>query len=204
MSAEENILVVPRHVFDRLGAFEGLSFEPQRYMASFLDPACNRFLPRGAAENDPTHKQLIPYLVIRHGDRVLCYTRGKSGGEARLHARMSIGIGGHINDGDTQAAHFDGRAYFRAVERELHEELEIPGGYRQRIAALLNDDSNEVGRVHLGVVHLVEVDSPEIRPREEAISGLRFASAEELVPQRDRLESWSRICLDGLARLLRG
>ena len=204
MSAEENILVVPRRVFDRLGAFEGLNFEPQRYMASFLDPACNRFLPRGAAENDPTHKQLIPYLVIRHGDRVLCYTRGKSGGETRLHARMSIGIGGHINDGDTQAAHFDGQAYFRAVERELHEELEIPGGYRQRIAALLNDDSNEVGRVHLGVVHLVEVDSPEIRPREEAISALRFASAEELVPQRDRLESWSRICLDGLARLLRG
>lgn len=202
MSAEENILVVPRPVFDRLGSFQGLGFEPDRYMAAFLDPACNLFLPRSAAEQDPTHKQLIPYLVIRHGNRVLCYTRGKSGGEARLHAKMSIGIGGHINDGDTHAAHFDEAAYFRAVERELHEELEIAGGYRQRIAALLNDDSNEVGRVHLGVVHLVEVDSPDIRPREDAIRDLEFLTAEELAPRREQLESWSQICLGGLARLL--
>ena len=202
MSAEENILVVPRSVFDRLGPFEGLSFNPERYMPSFLDPANNLFLPRGAAEDDPTHKQLIPYLVLHHGNRVLCYTRGKAGGEARLHAKMSIGIGGHINDGDTHAAHFDEAAYFRAVERELHEELEIPGAYRQRIAALLNDDSNEVGRVHLGVVHLIEVDSSDIRPREDAIRDLRFLEAAELSPLRDRLESWSQICLDGLGQLL--
>lgn len=202
MSAEENILVVPRAVFDRLGPFEGLSFDPERYMPSFLDPANNLFLPRGAAEDDPTHKQLIPYLVLHHGHRVLCYTRGKAGGEARLHAKMSIGIGGHINDGDTHAAHFDEAAYFRAVERELHEELEIPGAYRQRIAALLNDDSNDVGRVHLGVVHLIEVDSPDIRPREDAIRDLRFLEVAELRPLRDRLESWSQICFDGLAQLL--
>jgi predicted NUDIX family phosphoesterase len=202
MPAEENILVVPRPVFDRLGAFEGLSFESDRYMDALLDPAHNLFLPRSAAENDPTHKQLIPYLVVRHGDRVLCYTRGQAGGEARLHAKMSIGIGGHINDGDTHARHFDEAAYFRAVERELHEELEIPGSYRQRIAALLNDDSNDVGRVHLGIVHLVEVDSPEVRPREEAIGNPRFLTAAELAPHRDRLESWSQICFDGLERLL--
>ena len=202
MSAEENSLVVPRPVFDQLGAFEGLAFEPERYIKAFLDPANNLFLPRGAAEEDPTHKQLIPYLILHHGDRVLCYTRGKAGGEARLHAKMSIGIGGHINDGDTHAEHFDESAYFRAVERELHEELHIPGTYRQRIAALLNDDSNDVGRVHLGVVHLIEVDSTDIRPREDAIRDLRFVTAEELDPQRDRLESWSRICCDGLDRLL--
>jgi predicted NUDIX family phosphoesterase len=202
MSAEENILVVPRAVFDRLGAFDGLAFEPEPYIKAFLDPANNLFLPRSAAENDPTHKQLIPYLVLHHGDRVLCYTRGKAGGEARLHAKMSIGIGGHINDGDTHAEHFDQAAYFRAVERELHEELVIPGGYRQRIAALLNDDSNDVGRVHLGVVHLIEVDSMDIQPREEAIRDLRFVTAGELAPLRDRLESWSQICFDGLGSLL--
>jgi predicted NUDIX family phosphoesterase len=204
MPAEENILAVPRRVFDRLGSFEGLCFEPDRYLSAFLDPAHNLFLPRGAAENDPTHKQLIPYLVLHHGDRVLCYTRGKSGGEGRLHARMSIGIGGHINDGDTHDAPFDEAAYFRAVGRELHEELHIPGGYRQRVAALLNDDSNDVGRVHLGVVHLVEVDAPDVRPREDAIGDPVFLGAEELAPLRGRLESWSQICLDGLGRLLRG
>jgi predicted NUDIX family phosphoesterase len=202
MSAEENILVVPRPVFDRLGAFQGLCLDPGRYVSALLDPAHNLFLPRSAAEQDPTHKQLIPYLVLHHGDRVLCYTRGKSGGESRLHAKMSIGIGGHINDGDTQAAHFDEAAYFRAVERELHEELEIPGAYRQRIAALLNDESNEVGRVHLGVVHLIEVGSPEIRPREDAIRDIEFLTASELAPRRERLESWSQICLGGLEQLL--
>jgi predicted NUDIX family phosphoesterase len=203
MSAEENILVVPRPVFERLGAFEGLAFAPEAYIKDFLDPANNLFLPRSAAENDPTHKQLIPYLVLHHGDHVLCYTRGKAGGEARLHAKMSIGIGGHINDGDTHAEHFDEAAYFRAVERELHEELVIPGGYHQRIAALLNDDSNDVGRVHLGVVHLIEVDSTDIQPREDAVRDLRFVPAEELAPLRDRLESWSQICFDGLEHLLR-
>jgi len=202
MPPVENILVVPRRIFEQLGAFEGLSFEADRYMAAFLDPGSNLFLPRPAAEQDPTHKQIIPYLVVRSGNRVLCYTRGKSGGESRLHAKMSIGIGGHINDGDTQAEHFDETAYRRAIERELHEELEIPGSYRQRPVALLNDDSNDVGRVHLGIVHLVEVDSTEVRPREDAIHSPEFLTAAELEARRDRLESWSQICLGGLARLL--
>lgn len=203
MSASvENILVVPRGVFEALGAFEGLSFEADRYLASFLDPRNNLFLPRPAAEDDPGHKQIIPYLVLRHGNRVLCYTRGKSGGEARLHAKMSIGIGGHINDGDAHAEHFDRASYLRAVERELHEELDIPGGYRQKPVAVLNDDSNDVGRVHLGVVHLVDVGTTEIRPREDAIADPVFLTAEELRERRDRLETWSQICLGGLDRLL--
>jgi predicted NUDIX family phosphoesterase len=198
----ENILVVPRHVFETLGAFQGLSLEADRYLAAFLDPQNNLFLPRPSAEEDPSHKQIIPYLVLRHGDRVLGYTRGKSGGEARLHAKMSIGIGGHMNDGDTHATHFDRAAYLRAVERELHEELAIPGAYRQRAVALINDDSNEVGRVHLGIVHLVEVDSTDIRPREDAIRDLTFLTAAELQEQRARLESWSQIVADALPQLL--
>jgi predicted NUDIX family phosphoesterase len=84
----------------------------------------------------------------------------------------------------------------------LHEELEIPGPYRQRAVALINDDSNEVGRVHLGVVHLVEVDSMDIRPREEAIRDLTFLTAAELQEQRNRLESWSQIVADALPQLL--
>lgn len=198
----ENILVVPRPVFEQLGAFQGVSLEADRYLAAFLDPRHNLFLPRPAAENDPTHKQLIPYLVLRHGDRVLCYTRGKSGGESRLHAKMSIGIGGHINDGDSHAAHFDSAAYLRAVERELHEELEIGCGYRHRAVALINDDSNDVGRVHLGVVHLVDLESADVRPREDAIRGLEFLGVAELEARRETLETWSQICLGELDRLL--
>lgn len=197
----ENILCVPRRVFDGLGAFEGLCLEVERYMPVLLDPASNLFLPRPAAEEDPSHKQIIPYLVIRFGNRYLHYVRGKSGGEARLHAKGSIGIGGHINDGDTHAAHFDTAAYNRAVERELHEELFMPSAYRNRIAALLNDDSTEVGRVHLGVVHIIDVDTPEIRPREDAIRDIEFLDDVQLASRRERLEVWSQIVLGGLGRL---
>lgn len=199
---EENILCVPRAVLERLGAFEGLNFEVERYMPVLLDPANNLFLPRSAAEQDPSHKQIIPYLVVRSGDRVLHYVRGKSGGESRLHAKGSIGIGGHINDGDTHAAHFDSAAYDRAVERELNEELVIPPGYSKKVAALLNDDSTEVGRVHLGVVHIIDVGSTDVGAREDAIRDIEFLSASELEPRRERLEVWSQICLGGLSRLL--
>jgi predicted NUDIX family phosphoesterase len=202
MSADENILVVPRAVFDRLGAFQGLNSGATRYMDAFLDPANNLFLPRASAEDDPTHKQLIPYLVLHHGDLVLCYTRGGRGGEARLHAKLSIGIGGHINDGDTHTPHFDREAYFRAVERELHEELELRPPRRQRIVALLNDDSNPVGRVHLGVVHLLELESTDIRAKEEAIGDPLFLTPAELASRRDNLETWSQICLGGLTQWL--
>lgn len=199
---EENILCVPRSVLDGLGSFDGLNFEVDRYMPALLDPANNLFLRRPAAEQDPGFKQLIPYLVVRCGERVLHYVRGKSGGESRLHAKGSIGIGGHINDGDTHATHFDASAYDRAVERELNEELVIPPGYRKKAAALLNDDSTDVGRVHLGIVHVIEVDNTDIRAREDAIRDIEFLSRSALEPRREHLEVWSRICLDGLERLL--
>jgi predicted NUDIX family phosphoesterase len=199
---EENILVIPRSLFDRLGGFQGLNFDVERFLPALLDPANNLFLPRGAAEQDPSHKQIIPYLLIRHAGCILHYTRGKSGGEARLHAKGSIGIGGHINDGDAGEAHFNMAAYQRAVERELNEELDLPHGYKQRIAALLNDDESEVGRVHLGVVHVVEVPSPDIASREDAIRDLEFLTPAELLPRRERLEAWSQICLGGLDRFL--
>lgn len=199
---DEKILCVPRPVLDNLGSFQGLNFEVDRYLPALVDPANNLFLPRSQAEGDPGHKQLIPYLLIRCGTRILHYVRGKSGGESRLHAKGSIGIGGHINDGDTHASHFDSAAYDRAVERELNEELVIAPGYKKRIAALLNDDSTEVGRVHLGIIHVIEVETPEVLAREDAIRDIEFLEAADLQPKRDRLEVWSQICLGGLPRLL--
>ena len=73
----EQILVVPRNLFDELGSFQGMCTEPERYMPSLLDPSNNFFMDREAAEEDPSHKQLIPYALFRHGDRYLHYVRGK-------------------------------------------------------------------------------------------------------------------------------
>ena len=112
MSApHENVLVVRRTLFDQLGSFHGLNFEPQRYLDAILARGNNYFLARATAENDPTHKQIIPYAVLACGDRVLHYVRGKKAGEQRLVAKGSIGIGGHMNDEDESLFAWDEQAY---------------------------------------------------------------------------------------------
>lgn len=198
---EERILVVPRELFDRLGAFEGIAFDVEKYLPHFLDPANNYFLPRSSAEDDPTHKQIIPYAIFRHGKRYLHYVRGGGGGEKRLHAKGSIGIGGHINEDDFAAASLDRDTYTNGVEREIDEELDIDCEHTQKIIALINDDSNDVGRVHLGVVHLFELEGDGVMAAEEGLEQLSFLTLEELEARRESLETWSQICLDGLLRL---
>src|SRR6056297_4102464 len=105
--ADENVLVVKRGLFDQLGAFQGISLEPDRYLPQILNPENNHFLARDLAEDDPSFKQIIPYAIFRHEDRFLHYVRGGKSGEKRLAAKGSIGIGGHINDTDHAAASLD-------------------------------------------------------------------------------------------------
>src|ERR1700733_11866669 len=151
---DEMILVVRRSLFDELGEFQGLNFEIGRYLPALLARANNFFAPRSAAETDPTLKQIIPYTLLVHEGRVLHYVRGKKAGEQRLVAKGSIGIGGHINDHDEGLFAMDRAAYEAAVRREVGEELRVGASYTDHVVALLNDDSNEVGKVHLGVVHV--------------------------------------------------
>lgn len=199
----ENVLVVRRARFDELGSFHGLNLEPEIYLRALLSRGDNFFLSRDAAENDPAYKQLIPYVLIAHGDRVLHYVRGKKAGEQRLVAKGSIGIGGHMNDTDESLFAWDENAYRAGVQREVDEEITIESTYEDKIVALLNDDTSEVGRVHLGIVHLFRLADPKVQKREAMITGLAFLSLEELVARRDNLETWSQICLDSLPRLLR-
>jgi len=200
----EHVLVVPRPLFDQLGSFQGLAFEVDRYLPAFLDPANNYFLQRDEAEHDPTKKQIIPYAIFHHQGRFLRYVRSKKTGEQRLAAKASLGIGGHINSDDDAAASLERSTYLAGVEREVAEELNIEGGWSQRIVALLNDDSNEVGQVHLGVVHLVELETDRVTSNEDTIADVGFFTLEELRAERERLETWSQLCLDGLERLVAG
>src|SRR5204862_8299190 len=131
---------------------------PKRYPDAMLARGNNYFLARAIAESDPSHKQIIPYAILACGDRVLHYVRGKKAGEQRLVAKGSIGIGGHMNDEDESLFAWDEHAYRAGVEREVNEEVKIESSFEDRIVALLNDDSTEVGRVHLGVVHVFNLD----------------------------------------------
>lgn len=199
---EENVLVVRRSLFDELGSFHGLNFEPEKYLGALLSRGNNFFLPRARAENDPTHKQIIPYALIAHGDSVLHYVRGKKAGEQRLVAKGSIGIGGHMNDSDESLFAWDEQAYRAGVEREVNEEIKIESPFEDRIVALLNDDTTEVGRVHLGIVHVFRLAEPKVEKREAMITNLSFRKREELLALRDNLETWSQLCVDSLDRLL--
>jgi len=198
----ENVLVIRRRLFDELGNFHGLNFAPQPYLDAMLSRGNNYFLARATAENDPSHKQIIPYAILACGDRVLHYVRGKKAGEQRLIAKGSIGIGGHMNDQDESLFAWDEQAYRAGVEREVNEEVQIETPFEDRIVALLNDDTTEVGRVHLGVVHVFQLKEPKVQKREAMITNLAFLTKGELEERRESLETWSQICLDHLDRLL--
>jgi len=198
----ENVLVVRRSLFDQLASFQGLNFEPQKYLDAFLSRGNNFFLPRSEAENNPNYKQIIPYALIVFRKTVLHYVRGKKAGEQRLIAKGSIGIGGHMNEGDESLFAMDEQAYRAGVEREVNEEIKIDTPFEDQIVALLNDDSTEVGRVHLGIVHVFKLTEPKVEKREAMITALTFLPKNELLARRETMETWSQICVDSLDRLL--
>src|SRR5678816_1723040 len=199
---DENILVIKRSLFDELGSFQGLNFEAENYLGAILSRGNNFFLPRAQAEKDPAYKQIIPYVLVTVENSVLYYVRGKKAGEQRLVAKGSIGIGGHMNDTDESLFAWDEEAYRAGVQREVNEEIRIETTFDDRIVALLNDDTTEVGRVHLGVVHVFKLDEPKVEKREAVITNLEFLAREELLKRRATLETWSQLCVDQLEKLL--
>jgi len=199
----ENVLVIRRSLFDELGSFQGLNFGPEKYLKAILSRGSNFFIPRPEAETNPAYKQIIPYALIAFEKTVLHYVRGKKAGEQRLVAKGSIGIGGHMNETDESLFAMDEEAYRAGVEREVNEEINIDTSFEDRIVALLNDDSTEVGLVHLGIVHIFKLKEPKVQKREAMITSLGFLTREELMARRGSLETWSQICLDSLERLLR-
>ncbi len=197
----EQVLVVPRTLLEELGMFQGLRTEGlDAAVERLLDPASHFFMDRAAAEEDSSHKQIIPYCIFRCGSRILHYTRGKAGGESRLHAKISVGVGGHVNPIDMGEGRTGAEAYHAAVTREIEEELDLSGTHSHRIIALLNDESNLVGQVHLGIVHLVDLPTEEVTSREDALTDLGFSELSYLQGDGyERLETWSQFCIRHLA-----
>jgi predicted NUDIX family phosphoesterase len=199
----EQVLVVPTKVFHRLGHFQGFSADTSRYLPELLDERHTSYHPRAEMEQDPSFKQLIPYVVFRYldtagGDTVFQYTRGKGQGEGRLHSKRSIGVGGHISADDMNAVKGHHAVYAGGMRRELEEEVMIDTPYTEHCVGLINDDETEVGRVHLGVVHLIDVAEPKVIPRESEIIEAGFRPVRELLADLSGFETWSQICLKAL------
>lgn len=202
MAQEEHVLVIERKIIEQLGVFHGLVFDIDRYLRRIFVQGVPRFMPRSQAEQNPSYKQLIPYVIMTHEGKYLSYTRGKRAGETRLIGNRSIGIGGHINPVDwTLFSAEPYQTYLEAVEREMAEEVSVETSHSDSVVALLNDDSNDVGSVHLGIVHFWKLDAPRVEKKEQMITQMAFMTVEELQQVRDTLETWSQLCLDGLAKM---
>jgi predicted NUDIX family phosphoesterase len=196
-STVEHVLVVPTLLFHELGHFQGWSTNTDRYLETLLDPSYVSYRPRPEVEEDPSFKQIIPYCIFRHEGKIFHYTRGKEQGEGRLHSKRSIGIGGHISADDQ----FSGSSVYRvAMHREIEEEVFLETAYTESCVALINDDQSEVGRVHLGIVHIFDLEAPKVRPREKSIISTGFEEPAKLAQDRDQFETWSQICFEFLAQ----
>ncbi|MBI2172971.1 MAG: NUDIX domain-containing protein [Candidatus Aenigmarchaeota archaeon] len=181
----ERIFVVPAGILPR---FQG--FMPADETVLDAIRKSGFFTDRAAAENEPAMKQIIPYIVFSRDGMLFTMRRLEKGGEKRLHNKTSIGIGGHIN-------HEDGEPIEDGLRREFFEEVDYQGTFRPRLLGFINDDSDDVGKVHFGLAYVVEGDAP-ISVREKDVLEGRMQVPDDI--NRESPEKWSRIVLDALMK----
>ena len=192
------VLVSKLEMVDGIGMFQGYNLDVDKYAPVLLDPLNNLFMNRDLAERDERYKQIIPYVVLRYVDSIFSYVRGKKSSETRLMAMRSIGVGGHIEPIDQSLFSSDRDMYLEAARREVNEEVKLDTMYREHVVALINDDSTEVGKVHLGIMHIWDVAEPKVTKREGLITQAGFVHIEEIKKNLDELEAWSQIALEVL------
>lgn len=194
MAGSEQVLCVNRDDIFPDGAWHGfVSQDLERHQAVIRER--HFFKPRSEVEDDPRFQQIIPYVVFRHGDHYFLTHRLRASSEKRLRKQYSLGVGGHINPGDLVA----GDPILDGLKREWQEEVIYDGRFDARLIGLLNDDSSPVSKVHLGVVFVVDGDSPNIRIRETDKLAGELLTLEEMRMYYLGMESWSQMVYDRLA-----
>jgi predicted NUDIX family phosphoesterase len=188
----ERVLVVPRAVL-----FPGGSAGPAGFASGgerFLEAVARHgfFELRDEAERSPSLKQIIPYGILVHDRKVFVMRRSRKGGEARLHEKVTLGVGGHVNPEDEDGGDLRS-AVERAFLRELHEELVVETPWKDEVVGVLNDDSNSVGSVHFGIVHMLVLSEPRVRVREDELLSGEFVPVDRLPAQSEHMETWSQI-----------
>lgn len=175
------------------GAWHGfVSRDLERHQAVIRDR--HLFMTRASVEDDPTYQQIIPYVVFRHADRYFLTHRLRASSEKRLRKQYSLGVGGHVNPQDLEA----GDPILDGLKREWREEVVYDGRFEAKLLGLLNDDSSPVSRVHLGVVFLVDGDSPNISIRETDKLAGELLTLDEMRIYYLGMESWSQMVYDRL------
>jgi predicted NUDIX family phosphoesterase len=187
--SDEQVYVVARvAVLDEAGWY-GLRTDGLEPFVAALERD-GRYEPRDRMERDRSYKQVIPYLVLRDGPAFFLMQRTAAGGDPRLHGRYSIGVGGHLNPGDG--------GLLGGLRREWGEELVASFVPEFRLVGLLNDDTTDVGAVHLGAVYVADAAGRSVAIREtDKLTGT-FVPEDEVAAVADRLETWSRLVFEFL------
>jgi predicted NUDIX family phosphoesterase len=200
MATEERVLCFERKLLENLGVFQGLSLDVEKYLPIVTASANITYRNRSEAELNRAFKQLIPYVLVICNGKILRYRRGKGGGEKRLHGLFSVGVGGHISEEDN-GLFAKAVGYHDSMRRELMEEVAIEGA-KDVAVALINDDSTDVGYVHFGVVHVLEVSNEDVAGNRSGILAPEFVPIADATKDLSEYESWSRFCLEQLPVLL--
>lgn len=192
---DEHILVVARENFfindaDSWNGLKEVDFE--KYIHIINEK--KEFLPRSSMEVDFKYKQIIPYLIYTYDNKYFLMQRKSDASEVRLRNKLTLGIGGHIRQEDLTDS-----SLFSWALREFHEEVHYAGNITVKPLGILNDDSNDVGKVHLGFVLLLQGDSADISVKSELKSGALLPLS-ECIAQRESMESWSQFVIDFLKK----
>lgn len=195
----EKVFCISRTDLEKVTSFpfpQGFLAKPE--LASIL-ALPHHFLPRQEVENDPAFKQIIPYQLFCCKNRYFVFRRGAKVGEKRLSGRLSLGIGGHINDQDTSSNRLSQKNFHQAMARERDEELICPTNLPTIFKGWINDDSDDVGKVHLGVVYICQIKKQadiSIRPNGEDIHNIGWRTRGEILTRKNEFEKWSILALN--------
>jgi len=193
MAMEENVLVVPAEMIE---AQLRTRFEPAQAQTVIAKAnEIRKFLPRSQVEQDETHKQIIPYICIRHGDSFVLLQRTKKQSEARLHNKFSLGIGGHINEQEVAGGAKD--LVQAGLLRELNEEISVAQGWKLNLLGTIYDSSTPVGRVHFGIVYELVTPARNFTLNEPDLMSGQWVSRTELCGYKERMETWSQLLMEG-------
>ena len=197
MGAREDVLVVPRDALFGRRQWSGFrDSDLDELLASVR--AHYQFRPRREVEEDPSAPQIIPYVVFRHDEQYFLTHRLRRSSERRLRHLYSLGVGGHINPEDLSG---EMDPIDAGMRREWDEEVVYTGRFQTRLLGAINDETTPVGRVHVGLIYLVEGDRPEIAIREvDKLKGA-LLPLDAMRSYYLDMESWSQLIFDYLTRV---
>lgn len=203
LEESDRVLVVRTSMVNRVGHFHGIRRDYTKYLKLTDQSNGPIFIDRFAAESDARYKQIVSYVIIKHGDQILEFDRSEVNETGEyVDGHRSIGFGGHVQERDYNLLTMmnNDSGYSASVRREILEEAGIDVDHancRLEMIGILNDDSTPLGKNHFAFVHLLEVATPQftLNPEEYGISNLQFSPLSQVSTKFHLYEYWSKLCL---------